>query len=77
VRKGKKLITQVVNSLTSKLEIGGPMACLYLLGHPDHYTNVQFKTFYWRSFVREVRQAWDIDSKFDTDECPDKIAMVM
>src|SRR5580704_15354235 len=70
--KARKLITQVVNSLTGKLEIGGPMACLYGLGHPDHYTNVQFKTFYWRSFVREVRQAWDID----TDESPDKIAMV-
>src|SRR5580704_12138598 len=39
--KARKLITQVVNSLTGKLEIGGPMACLYLLGHPDHYTNVQ------------------------------------
>ena len=70
--KARKLITQVVNSLTGKLEIGGPMACMYLLGNPDHYTNVQFKTFYWRSFVREVRQAWNID----TDESPDKIAMI-
>src|SRR5215510_8848212 len=70
--KARKLITQIVNSLTGKLEIGGPMACLYLLGHPDHYTNVKFKTFYWRSFVREVRQVWDMD----TDESPDKIAMV-
>ena len=68
----RKLIIQIVNCLTGKLEIGGPMACMYLLGHPDHYTNVQFKTFYWRSFVREVRQAWNID----TDESPDKIAMV-
>jgi hypothetical protein len=54
------------------MEIGGPMACMYLLGNPDHYTNAQFKPFYWRSFVREVRQSWNID----TDESPDKIAMV-
>jgi len=29
--KTRKIITQVVNSLTSKMEIGGPMASLYLL----------------------------------------------
>jgi len=30
--KVRKIFTQVVNSLTSKSEIGGPMASLYLLG---------------------------------------------
>jgi hypothetical protein len=70
--KARRLITQVVNSLTAKLEIGGPMVCMYLLGQPDHYTNMDFKPFYWRSFVREVRQAWNTD----TDESPDKIALL-
>src|ERR1700674_5270660 len=37
--KAQVLITQIVNSLTAKMEIGGPMACLYLLGNPDHYTD--------------------------------------
>ena len=37
--KARKLLTKIVNSLTSKLEIGGPMAAMYLLRNPDHYTN--------------------------------------
>jgi hypothetical protein len=69
--KARKLLTQVVNSLTSKLEIGGPMACLYLLGNPDHYTNGQFCPFYWKSYVRQVRQAWDQDN----DTSPDKLVI--
>ena len=35
----RKIFTQVVNSLTAKMEIGGPMASLYILGNPDHYTS--------------------------------------
>ncbi|KAJ7870210.1 hypothetical protein B0H14DRAFT_2345768 [Mycena olivaceomarginata] len=31
------LLMQMVNSLTSKLQIGGSMASLYLLNNPDHY----------------------------------------
>jgi len=37
--KARKLAIQMVNSLTSKMEIGGPIACLYLLGNSDHYTS--------------------------------------
>src|SRR6202022_1592012 len=36
--KARSFITTIINALTAKLEIGGPMASLYLLGHPDHYT---------------------------------------
>ena len=32
--KSRKMITKIVNSLTSQLEIGAPMAALYLLGNP-------------------------------------------
>jgi hypothetical protein len=35
----RKLIMKMVNALSSKMEIGSPMACLYLLGNPDHYTS--------------------------------------
>jgi hypothetical protein len=52
----RKLFTKVVNALTAKMEIGAPMACLFLLGNPDHYTDHKFKTFYWKSYVREVMQ---------------------
>ena len=57
--KVRKIITQVVNSLTAKLEIGGPMASLYVLGNPDHYTGHVFIPFYWRGYVKEVLNAWD------------------
>jgi hypothetical protein len=40
--KARRLITKIVNSLTAKVEIGGPMASLYLLKNPDHYTSHKF-----------------------------------
>ena len=52
--KARKLITQVMNSLTAKSEIGSPMACLYLLGNPDHYTSHKFVPFYWKSYVNYI-----------------------
>ena len=33
--KARSPLTKIVNALTAKLEIGGPMAFLYLLGNPD------------------------------------------
>ena len=53
VNKSRQLLTKLCNSLVSKLEIGAPMACMYLLGNPDHYTSHTFVNFYWRSFVNE------------------------
>ncbi|KAK0207531.1 hypothetical protein IW262DRAFT_1281981, partial [Armillaria fumosa] len=47
------LMTQMVNVLDAKTELGSPMICLYLLGLPDHYTNKQFTMFYWKSFVSD------------------------
>ncbi|TFK57798.1 hypothetical protein BDN72DRAFT_734148, partial [Pluteus cervinus] len=40
------------------MEIGSPMASLYLLGNPDHYTSHSFKVFYWQGYVTEVSKAW-------------------
>jgi uncharacterized protein DUF6570/helitron helicase-like protein/PIF1-like helicase len=57
--KARKLMTKIVNSLSAKLEIGSPMASMYLLGNPDHYTNFNFIPFYWQSFVREARKPWE------------------
>jgi hypothetical protein len=65
----RKLIMQMVNSLTSKLQIGSPMASLYLLENPDHYTNLNFKVFWWKSYVSEVAKLWHT-KPFDE---PDKI----
>ncbi|KAI0709817.1 hypothetical protein C8Q76DRAFT_625473 [Earliella scabrosa] len=46
-------MTKMVNALTAASEIGGPMAAMYLLKHPDHYTNHSFRTFFWKGFVYE------------------------
>ena len=40
--KAQCILTKTVNALTSKMEIGGPMASLYLLGGPDHYASHKF-----------------------------------
>ena len=61
--KARILLTQIVNNLTSKMEIGGPMASMYLLKNPDHYTNHKFRTFYWPNYVRAARHAWNPDSE--------------
>ena len=66
--KARRLLTQIVNNLTSKMEIGGPMASMYLLKNPDHYTNCKFHTFYWPNFVRAARYAWNTDSEEYTDD---------
>ena len=60
--KARQLLTQIVGALTSKLEIGGPMASMYLLGNPDHYTGNKFQTFYWKNFINEARNAWHHES---------------
>ncbi|KAJ7198206.1 hypothetical protein C8J57DRAFT_1105292 [Mycena rebaudengoi] len=52
----------MVNSLSSKLQIGSPMASLYLLGNKDHYTNLDFKVIYWKSYVAEVLKSWKTES---------------
>src|ERR1700728_1611209 len=66
--KARSLLTKIVNALTAKLEIGGPMASLYLLGNPDHYTNQKFVVFYWKSYVTAVLKAWKQDSDVQSDK---------
>jgi hypothetical protein len=56
--KARCILTKTVNALTSKMEIGGPMASLYLLGNPDHYASHEFVTVYWKNYVREVFKSW-------------------
>ena len=56
--KARKILTQTINFLTAKMEVGGPMANLYLLGNPDHYSSHKFVPVYWKNYVREVLQSW-------------------
>jgi hypothetical protein len=56
--KARLLMTKMVNLLSTKLEMGAPLVCMYLLDNPDHYTNHCFVPFYWGSFVKEAQCAW-------------------
>jgi len=57
----RSLMIKIVNALTAKMEIGSPMACLYLYGNPDHYTDHAFVNCYWRNYVQEVQSIWGSD----------------
>jgi hypothetical protein len=69
----RRMLTQVVNALTAKMEVGGPMASLYLLKNPDHYASHSFKPFYWKSYVRDVWSAWSVSPQ---DEQSDEILLL-
>ena len=60
--KAHHLLTQIVNSLTAKMEIGAPMAAMYLLKNPDHYTDHEFRPFYWKTYVHEVHKPWMMET---------------
>ena len=51
----RRHLLKIVNSLSSKMEIGSPMASMYLLGNPDHYTNHEFVPFWWKNYVNDVQ----------------------
>jgi len=51
---GCRLILKIMNSLSAKLEMGSPMASMYLLGNPDHYAGHSFVPFWWKSYVSSV-----------------------
>ena len=59
----RKLILKIVNALSSKMEIGSPMAAMYLLQHPDHYTSHQFIPFFWKTFVNHIIRSENSNEK--------------
>ena len=60
--KARRLMNKMVNLLSTKQEMGAPMICMYLLGHPDHYTSHSFVSFFWKTYVNEVYHAWCPDN---------------
>ncbi|TFK18491.1 hypothetical protein FA15DRAFT_575554, partial [Coprinopsis marcescibilis] len=55
VHSARKMILRVVNTIGAKMELGAPMASLYLLQNPDHYTSHSFVTFSWKPFVVHIQ----------------------
>ncbi|KAJ7737158.1 hypothetical protein DFH07DRAFT_708684, partial [Mycena maculata] len=54
------------------MEIGSPMASLYVLGNPGHYKSHEYVNFPWRPYVSFVKNFWLIkaghEEEPDTDE---------
>ncbi len=73
--KARHLMGKIVNLLAVKQEMGAPMLAMYLMGHPDHYTDHQFKTLYWKNYVTEVRDVW-WDKNDKAKEDTHKLTMV-
>ncbi|KAJ7836436.1 hypothetical protein B0H13DRAFT_1652104 [Mycena leptocephala] len=42
----KTLMRQMINSMSTKMEIGSPMASMYILGNPDHYCSHKYDGSY-------------------------------
>ena len=72
--KSRKILTQTVNFLTAKMEIGGPMACLYLLGFLDHFTSHKFVPVFWKNYVREVLKPWRSEEDLEKT-MPEKVVI--
>ncbi|KAJ3532259.1 hypothetical protein NMY22_g7818 [Coprinellus aureogranulatus] len=69
----RKMIMRMANSLSAKMEIGAPMAAMYLLGHGDNYCSHSFLPLYWKQFHSDVLSVWERgsgngDDPFDDEE---------
>jgi hypothetical protein len=65
--RSRHLVRKMVNSLSTKMEIGSPMASMYVLGHPDHYASHIYVPFYWKSYVSHVKRYWASDDITQND----------
>ncbi|OSX62891.1 hypothetical protein POSPLADRAFT_1141523, partial [Postia placenta MAD-698-R-SB12] len=57
--------------------IGVPMAFMYLLDHPDHYTSHKFRLFIWWGYVNEVHKVWEENNAkvFTDPKKPEKVML--
>ncbi|KAJ7860180.1 hypothetical protein B0H13DRAFT_1639635, partial [Mycena leptocephala] len=60
------LMRQMINSMSKKkMEIGSPMAVMYVLGNPDHYCSHKYVNFAWRSYRREFEEELQLNDELD------------
>ncbi|KAJ6548903.1 hypothetical protein B0H19DRAFT_952479, partial [Mycena capillaripes] len=64
----RHLMRKMVNSMSAKMEIGSPMASMYILGNPDHYSSHSYVAFAWRPYVQFVRSFWTVGIQDDPME---------
>jgi hypothetical protein len=72
VEIARTLMRQMINSMSTKMEIGSPMASMYILGNPDHYKSHNFVNFYWRPYVAYVKRFWTPLMEPNDDKYEDK-----
>ncbi|KAJ6506044.1 hypothetical protein DFH09DRAFT_943410, partial [Mycena vulgaris] len=75
--RSRHLMRKMVNSLSTKMEIGSPMAAMYVLGHPDHYSSHTYVPFPWKSYVTYVNTFWKADDVVVDDEQSPKEKVVI
>jgi hypothetical protein len=71
--KARQLMMKIVNLLSTKMEMGSPMICIYLLGNPNHYTDHTFIPFYWQNYVAEACRVWHTE---EANPRKDKIVLI-
>ncbi|KAJ7149840.1 hypothetical protein C8R43DRAFT_887841, partial [Mycena crocata] len=54
--------------MSTKIEIGSPMAAMYVLGNPDHYKSHTYVNFAWRTYVSFVKNHWLIKTGADAND---------
>ncbi|KAJ7156496.1 hypothetical protein C8R43DRAFT_883842, partial [Mycena crocata] len=64
----RHMMRKMVNSMSSKMELGSPMASLYILGNPDHYASHKYVAFAWRPYVQFIRAFWVTDTTCEDEE---------
>ncbi|KAJ7914030.1 hypothetical protein B0H13DRAFT_1519483, partial [Mycena leptocephala] len=70
IETARTLMRQMINSMSTKMEIGSPMASMYILGNPDHYCSHKYVNFPWRSYVTFVKNHW-YKTELSTEESED------
>ena len=65
---GKKLLMKMCNSLTVKMEMGGPLVAHYLLGGNGYYTNIKFKDLYWTTYIKHINEIESVIVAMESNE---------
>lgn len=71
--KARRLMVKVINAVGVKLEIGAPMAAMFLLGNPDHYSSHTFVNFPWKLYVRRARSVFRDEKSEMIEEEPESV----
>ncbi|KAH8795883.1 hypothetical protein DL96DRAFT_1567013 [Flagelloscypha sp. PMI_526] len=61
--QGKMLLRKCAFSMLARQEVAAPMVMTYLLDLKDHFTNFQYRQWYWQAFEKAI------DNQFPSPDC--------